>query len=226
MSRLRHAAIFTLLFAAACNDSTLPTAAARLATASPLASMNVAAAEPSGERFKGSTALIPIFESTSGIIYGSTPTGPALWPANPNQNAQGTFYLVVYPVTSTVGQLQCMDVPQETCPDHGPVIAGGAMQIYPPVYGAGVLGHDHLSQGHGGPGFHVTEYPILVLFTNAAAANHRLTTKADVDAAVATGQVFLFEVPSFSFHNSIINAAMYNNATPWVCPAYTLCPAP
>jgi hypothetical protein len=185
-----------------------------------------AATNPTGERFKGNTALIPIYELNGGdILYGSTPTGPALWPAKPSPNAQGTFYLVVYPLSTTVSQIQCFDVPQETCPDHGPVIAGGAMQIYPPVYGAGVLGHNHLSLGHG-QGFHVTEYPILVLFTTPAAANMLLTTKAQVDAAAALGQVFLYPVPTFSFHNSLVNEALYNNATPWICPAYTFCPAP
>lgn len=179
---------------------------------------------PTGERILGRTALIPIFDwNTGGLIYGSTPMGPALWPAHANPTAQSQFYLVVYPIGTAVQTIQCYDAPSETCPDHGPVIAGGAMQLVPSVYGGGVLGHDHLSPPHG-HGFHVTEYPVLVLFTSAGAANQRLTTRAAVQAAAGRGEVVLVPFPDFSFVNAIVNQNLYVRGRPWVCPAYTSCP--
>src|SRR5262245_10255444 len=133
MRRTHAAPLFALLIAAACNESTpvAPTDAPLTNRGGiSMAKKNGDDGPQTGERFMGRTALIPIFDwETGGLIYGSTPTGPALWPAKPSPNAQTTFYLVVYPITSTVPLIQCYDVPNETCPDHGPVIAGGAMQL-------------------------------------------------------------------------------------------------
>ena len=220
MTRFRGAVLLTLVLAG-CSDST--TVAPDLA---PSMDRLEIPAIPSGERMTGNTAMIPIYNmETGGLIYGSTPIGPALWPAKANAQAQSEFYLVVYPIGSTIGTIQCNDVPNETCPDHGPVIAGGAMQINPAVYGNGVLGHDHLSPPHGA-GFHVTEYPVLVLFTSAAAANQRISSRAALNAAVTRGDVFLVPFEGFSFVNAIVNARVWAIGTPWVCPAYTLCPRP
>jgi hypothetical protein len=231
MSRTPAAPLLALVLAAACAES-VPVGPVDVSPLTPAGAVAMArktddpTTPPTGERWKGQTALIPIFDWDSGnLIYGSTPIGPALWPAKPNPNAQAQFYLVVYPITTTVPSLQCFDFPFETCPDHGPTIAGGAMQLNPAVYGNGVLGHNHLSPPHGKE-FHVTEYPVLVLFTSAAAANQALTTKAAVEAAAARGEVFLAPFTAFSFHNSIINQSMYDNATPWICPAFTFCERP
>ena len=112
----------------------------------------------------------------------------------------------------------------ETCPDHGPVIAGGAMQIMPGVYGGGVLGHDHLAPSHGTE-FHATEYPMAVLFTSAGAAQEHLTTKAQIEAAAVRGDVIVVPLPDFSFLNALVNARVYELGKPWTCPAYTLCPS-
>jgi hypothetical protein len=230
MSPIRSVAMVTVLAVAACSEAPVgPTAAADngMSTIAARSAAHGRPAEstgvPTGERVMGQTALIPIYnQETGGLMYGSTPKGPALWPAHPNPQAQTTFYLVVYPIGSTVGTIQCNDVPMETCPDHGPVIAGGAAQLNPAVYGDGVLGHDHLSPPHG-HGFHVTEYPVLVLFTSKAAANQHLTTRAAVEAAAARGEVFLAPFTDFSFLNAIVNQRVYGNGTPWVCEAYTFC---
>jgi hypothetical protein len=214
----RHVFLFTLLLTVGCSESSTVTPPDVDATSS-----QVPLSNPTGERILGRTALIPIFDwDTGGLMYGSTPIGPALWPAHADPTAQSQFYLVVYPIGTTVPTIQCYDAPSETCPDHGPVIAGGAMQLVPSVYGGGVLGHDHLSPPHG-HGFHVTEYPVLVLFTSAGAANQRLTTKAAVEAAAGRGEVVLVPFQDFSFVNAIVNQNLYVRGTPWVCPAYTFC---
>lgn len=223
MSRLCRAALLTALVAAGCRDSTT------LAPTGPAVRPEAVVSSvttPSGERILGQTALIPIYSFSGGIIYGSTPKFVALWPAHAAPAAQSTFYLVVYPIGSTVTPLQCYDVPNETCPDHGPVIAGFAMQLNPGVYGGGVLGHDHFSPPHGSGAFHATEYPVLVLFTSAAAANQQFATKADVDAAALRGEVFMVPGQAFSFLNAIVNGQVYDNGTAWVCPAYTRCARP
>jgi len=64
---------------------------------------------------------------------------------------------------------------------------------------------------------------VLVLFTSAAAANQHLVTKADVDGAALRGEVFLVPFADFSFLNAIVNGNVYDNAAPWICPAYTFC---
>jgi hypothetical protein len=216
-------ALLTLLIAAGCGES---------ATEAPLTAPTAEAAKnlgpsPTGERITGQTALIPIYDWNAGLsgslLFGSTPKGVALWPAHADPQAQATFYLIVYPIGANV-PLQCYDVPNETCPDHGPVIAGGAMQIMPGVYGGGVLGHNHLSPPHG-KGFHVTEYPVLVLFTSPAAAQQHLTTKSQVEAAAGRREVILGPFQDFSFLNALVDARVYEIGTPWVCPAYTFCPS-
>lgn len=184
-----------------------------------------ASASPSGERITGQTVLIPIYNEDDGsLIYGSTPKGVALWPAHAASAAQGQFYLIAYPVGADASP-QCRDYPFESCPDHGPTIAGFAMQLDPAVYGNGVLGHDHLSPPHG-KDFHATLYPVLVMFTSMAVANQRFTTTAEVQAAAQRGDVFMVAGEPFSFLNAVVNQRVYDNGVPWVCPAYTRCDRP
>jgi len=228
--RIHRGALSLLaLFAIGCSNMEQPSAPNKLSAtgSSPLMAKSLSDPSPSGERINGQTALIPIYDLASGgIIYGSTPKFVALWPAHANPAAQGTFYLVVYPISAGgTAAPQCYDVPNETCPDHGPVIAGFAMQLNPAVYGNGVLGHDHLSPPHG-DGFHVTEFPVLVLFTSQAAAAQHFTTKAEVDAAAQRGDVFMVPGEAFSFLNAIVDGHVYDHGTPWVCPAYTRCERP
>ena len=183
---------------------------------------------PSGERLVGGTAshggtvLEPVYDDMTGLIrYVSTPRG-APNPVNSNPVAAAPFYLPVYPAGSTVGvTLNCQDVPAENCPDHGPAVAGLAQALEPGVYGGGVIGHDHLMAGPGSHGdFNVAWVPTLVLFTNSAAANTHITTLAQLNAMIASGDVKTVPLdgtngfPNLTFHCSVVSAAAYARGVP------------
>jgi hypothetical protein len=203
-----------------------------LATSAGSAPAPAASTTQSGERMVGKAMLIPIYNTeTGGLLYGSTPMGPddipgqpgpPMWPAAANGHAQSLFYIVAYPVGTTVGTLQCSHVPADNCPDHGPLVAQGAAAILPNVYGGpdtrGVLGHDHLSPPHGGGSFHVTEAPRLVLFTDKSFANEHLTTLAAINAAAAVGHVIVVDPAvlglNLSFLNALVSQSAYDRGTP------------
>ena len=183
---------------------------------------------PSGERLvggtpsHGGTVLEPVYDDMTGLIrYVSTPRG-APNPVNSNPVAAAPFYLPVYPAGSTVGvTLNCQDVPAENCPDHGPAVAGLAQALEPGVYGGGVIGHDHLMAGPGSHGdFNVAWVPTLVLFTNSAAANTHITTLAQLNAMIASGDVKTVPLdgtngfPNLTFHCSVVSAAVYAHGVP------------
>ena len=185
---------------------------------------------PSGERLVGGTAshggtvLEPVYDDMTGQIrYVSTPRG-APNPVNSNPVAAAPFYLPVYPAGSTVGvTLNCQDVPAENCPDHGPAVAGLAQALEPGVYGGGVIGHDHLMAGPGSHGdFNVAWVPTLVLFTNSAAANTHITTLAQLNAMIASGDVKTVPLdgtngfPNLTFHCSVVSAAAYARGVPFL----------
>jgi len=185
---------------------------------------------PSGERLvggtpsHGGTVLEPVYDDMTGQIrYVSTPRG-APNPVNSNPVAAAPFYLPVYPAGSTVGvTLNCQDVPAENCPDHGPAVAGLAQALEPGVYGGGVIGHDHLMAGPGSHGdFNVAWVPTLVLFTNSAAANTHITTLAQLNAMIASGDVKTVPLdgtngfPNLTFHCSVVSAAAYARGVPFL----------
>ena len=185
---------------------------------------------PSGERLVGGTAshggtvLEPVYDDMTGLIrYVRTPRG-APNPVNSNPVAAAPFYLPVYPAGSTVGvTLNCQDVPAENCPDHGPAVAGLAQALEPGVYGGGVIGHDHLMAGPGSHGdFNVAWVPTLVLFTNSAAANTHITTLAQLNAMIASGDVKTVPLdgtngfPNLTFHCSVVSAAAYARGVPFL----------
>lgn len=153
------------------------------------------------------------------LVFASRPMGPDRWPEHNNANATSYIYVVVYPVGTTVTGLMCYDTPNETCPDHGPVVAAGAKDAIPSVYGGGVLGHDHMQPKVAG----AHAWAAFVLFTSAAAANTHITSRAQVQAAVAAGNAVIVPVPALTFHNAPVNARIYEMARPWICPAYTAC---
>ena len=183
---------------------------------------------PSGERLvggtpsHGGTVLEPVYDDMTGQIrYVSTPRG-APNPVNSNPVAAAPFYLPVYPAGSTVPTLNCQDVPTETCPDHGPAVAGLAQALEPGVYGGGVLGHDHLMAGPGSHGdFNVAWVPTLVLFTPGAAITH-ITTLAQLNALIASGDVITVPLdgtngfPNLTFHCSVVTAAVYAQGRPFL----------
>ncbi len=169
---------------------------------------------PSGERILGQNVIEPVFDDTTGNV--SFVMTPIKAPLNANPKSWAPFYVPVYPVgVSFGGTLQCTHMPADNCPDHGPGIADAAASIVSSVYGAGVLGHDHLLAVPGSGGdFNIAWEPILVLFTNATAANTRLTTLAQINAVVGSGQAFEVPLPQLTFHCEVVPANIYARATP------------
>lgn len=194
------------------------TAAALLAAGGLTATTSaVAATLPTGEVSTGQSLIEPAYnDGTGGIVYLRTPTHVAL-PVNSNPRAAAPLWLVVYPTSaaSSVGTLNCEDVPVENCPDHGPAIAGLAKSVEASVYGGGVLGHDHLvGIANTGGDFNIAWTVWVVLFTNSGAANNHLTTLAAINQAVKSGGAFIFPHPIVTFHCSVVSAAAYNTGTP------------
>ncbi len=176
-----------------------------------------AASIPSGERIHGQNVLEPVFDDTTGnVTFVMTPLKA---PLKANPASWAPFYVPVYPVSASVGTLQCTHLPADNCPDHGPPIAALAASLVPTVYGApdgsGVSGHDHLMAAPGSGGdFNIAWEPILVLFTNATAANTRLTTLAQINAVVSSGQAFEVPLPQLTFHCEVVPANIYAQSTP------------
>ncbi|TME06199.1 MAG: hypothetical protein E6I80_14575 [Chloroflexi bacterium] len=78
-----------------------------------------------------------------------------------------------------------------------------------------MLGHDHLMAPPGSGGdFNIAWEPILVLFTSSAAANTHLTTLAQINAAVNSGNAFEVPNPAATFHCEVVPANIYANSTP------------
>jgi hypothetical protein len=205
-----------------------------------------AAGVPSGERMYGHAtfdaasghfvggggAIEPAYDDTTGtLVYLQTPNGPAVHPANHVDPATGLpknvapIYLPMYPAGSGIdpASLNCIHLladlttVADNCPDHGPEVAGAAMSIEPSVYGAGVVGHDHLiGIAKTGGDFNVLWEPVLVLFTSVDASRTHITTLAQIKAAEAASPPQAFEVPlpPATFHCSVVSAAAYNRATP------------
>ena len=188
---------------------------------------------PSGERINGGngssggTVLEPVYDDQTGAIrYVSTPRGIPSAPVNTNPRATAPFYLPVYPTGSLQGQnvtLNCQDVPNENCPDHGAAVAAAAEAINPGgVYTGGVIGHDHLMSGPGSGGdFNVAWVPTLVLFTNSAAANTHPTLLSQINTLVADHDAILVPLdgtngtPNLTFHCSVVSAAVYDHSVPF-----------
>jgi hypothetical protein len=169
---------------------------------------------PSGERVLGQSVIEPVYddERPGTVGYVSTPTHvPDPVKATP---ALEPFFLPVYPVGSTVGALICRHTPTENCPTHGNVIAGLAQSVMPSVYGAGVLGHDHLMDFAGGGNFSANWLPIVVLFTSTRAANEHLLTDDQIEAAVGRGDAIEVPLPPAAFLCAPVPAATYARATP------------
>jgi len=176
---------------------------------------------PSGERIIDKQVLIPLTDWNTGKVFiGSTPEScqyvetcaPGSAATVPKSQIQ-RYYLVVYPKGSKV-HVQCHDIPYENCPDHGPLIAAGAEQLVPSVYGNGVLGHIHLSAPLNDKTFRPLAAPTLVLFKTRKAAQELLVTKKEVFAAVKRGDAFLYPVPQYTFMNFVVPNKLYAEAKP------------
>ena len=193
--------------------------------AAPGASARVAAgSEPNwGERIAQKQVLIPFYDWDTGkVIIGSTPVScqyvntcaPHASKGIPKQQVQ-PFYLVVYPMQEK-GKIpvQCVHEPADNCPDHGPLIAAGAKQLNPAVYGNGVWGHNHIGAGPESAEYRVIASPILVLFKTRAAATHLITTRKQIMSAVHSGQAYLYPAPQYEFINYVVAASLYAEGKP------------
>ena len=186
-----------------------------------VASVSAASPLPSGEVKLGQTVIEPAYDDATGmLVYLSTPMHAVVHP-NFSHNV-APIYLPVYPVGSTVGTLNCEDVPVENCPDHGALIAGLAGFVNPNgVYTGGVLGHDHLvGIASTGGDFNVLWEPVVILFTNSKAANTHMTTLSQIQAALAgpNPAAIAIPLPGATFHCAAVSAAAYAQGTPWTTP--------
>jgi hypothetical protein len=225
-NRLAGAALIALALASGCGDASSVDPVRPLQDGRNVSASFSKAGGPTvfeGEKIFSNSVINVLYDWDVGaagpLVFASRPMGPDRWPEHNNANATNFIYVVVYPVGSTVTGLMCYDTPNETCPDHGPVVAAGAKDAYPAVYGGGVLGHDHMQPKIAGAHAWVK----FVLFTNAAAANTHITSRAEVEAAVSSGNAFVVPEPALTFHNAPVSGRIYDMATAWVCPAYMTC---
>jgi hypothetical protein len=143
-------------------------------------------------------------------------------PEKANSHAVSLLYVIVYPtdVAGVIGTMNCQHQPLDNCPDHGPAIAGLAQAMVPGVYkSAAVWGHDHILAAHPAPpsavgDFNVAWLPVVVLFTNPAAASSHIKTITELNAAIAAGQVIQVPLPAATFNGSAVAAAAYDRGTP------------
>jgi hypothetical protein len=169
---------------------------------------------PSGERILGQSVIEPVYDADHAGVIGFIST-PSHVTVHADARVAKPIYLPVYPTGSTVGALVCPHLPVDTCPDHGPGIAGLAASTQPAVYGDGVAGHDHLAAFRNGD-FGVMLEPIVVLFTTKSAAEEHLLTAAAIAAAVQRGDAILIPLPSATLHGALVPAKVWKLATPIV----------
>jgi hypothetical protein len=177
---------------------------------------------PTGVRIVGNAAIEPAYNADSGeLMYLLTPI-KAPFPSHANAHAVSPLYLVEYPPASTAaagGHFNCEGVPGN-CPDHDGAVAGAAVANMPAVYGTDpslVPGHDHVADPPGKPDFNIAWEVVEVLFTEQGltdgAVNVRLTTDAQIDAAVEAGDAIKIDL-GFAFNCSVVPASLYWRGTP------------
>jgi hypothetical protein len=181
-----------------------------------VASGSVAQADslPSGQRSFHESRLEPAYNAANAgqIGYLLTPDNA---PVTQQPAAWAPLYIVVYPVGTTAATtFNCMHLPVENCPTHGGNVASFAQATMPSVYGAGVLGHDHVLDFPSGDDFNFAWEPVRVLFTSKAAADEHLITDDAILAAKARGDVKLFPAPLRTFNCAVVPEAIWDMATP------------
>jgi hypothetical protein len=190
---------------------------------------------PTGERTHAQSQLEPVFnaENSGEVGYINTPDGTQ-HPVPSNPASWSPIYLPVYPTGSTIatagsgasGPLDCEHFEAtgtDNCPDHGNTIAGLAKscpaaipacsQAVRNVYAGGVAGHDHVMDFPGGADWNVAWEPIIVLFTNVNAANTRLLTDTQIDAAIASHNAIAIPLPGRTFHCSLVSDSVWALST-------------
>lgn len=182
-------------------------------------------ADPTSGSFSGGGGTIePAYDDATGtLVYLQTPNGPPVHPPKKIDPSTGMpinvapIFLPMYPVGSGIdpATLNCAHVPADNCPDHGPLLAAVAASIMPSVYGGGVAGHDHLvGIASTGGDFNILWEPVLVLFTNPAAATTHITTLAQINHAVTNHDAIEVPIPPATFHCSSVSAAAYWRGAP------------
>ena len=183
-------------------------------------------------------------ENSGEVGFVSTPNGtqhPV--PSNPNSWSPiyvveyPTGSTIVTTGSGATGPLNCEHFnptpttprPTDNCPSHGNDIAGLAQfctvipNAPPPcahrtdvadVYKNGALGHDHVMDFPGGADFNVAWEPIIVLFTNARAANTRLLTDQAISDAVAAGDAIEIPNPAATFHCALVSDQVWSLSSP------------
>ena len=163
----------------------------------------------------GGGTVEPAYNSATGtLIYLQTPNNAK---THPNPHNVAPLYIPVYPVGSGIdpASLNCAHKPADNCPDHGPGVAGAALNIEKTVYGDGVVGHDHLAGiASAGGDFNVIWEPTLVLFTSAQAAQQHITTLAQINADLTANKAILVPLPQLDFNCAVVSAAAYARGTP------------
>jgi|SRR5579862_649790 len=171
----------------------------------------------------GGGTIEPAYNDGNGtLVYLSTPNHAAVHPHGTAPRNVAPLYLVTYPVGSGIAPttLNCAHMTTggsvaDNCPDHGFLVAGAAMTIEPTVYGAGVLGHDHLvGIASTGGDFNIVWEPVLVLFTSVTAAKQHITTLSALQSAATSTQIIEIPLPQLDFHCSSVSAAAYARGTP------------
>jgi len=175
---------------------------------------------PSGERLIGNTtnggaAIEPAYDYNTGQpTYILTPTKAFFSKAN--GRAVAPLYIVVYPTSYPGWTLDCMGVPGN-CPDHDGLIAGAATTVEPGVYGtdpSAVPGHDHLlGLAPTGGDWNVAWHVYVVLFTNSAAANTHITTLAQLNGDLDSGDAVSID-SGIVFNCSAVPASLYWSGSP------------
>lgn len=195
---------------------------------------------PTGETMFGQASIEPAYDDVSGnMTFLLTPI-KAKFHTNPT--AWAPLYLVVYPITSTVGPLNCLDAPSgtaENCPDHGPLVSELTADIAGNMFGSaspygpgvpmdgttpapGVKGHDHLvAVPASGGDFNQAWVPYLVMFTPKAVTdgeiNHEFKTLADMQWGVSHGYLTpldAIELTPAAFHCSVVPWSVYAQGSP------------
>jgi hypothetical protein len=175
------------------------------------ASPVMASGAPTGEHMVGQVSIEPAYDDTTGnLIYLATPVRSP-FPTHTNSHSVAPLYLIEYPPSYPGWTLNCMGVPGN-CPDHDGIVAGVATSVEPGVYGSNptlVPGHDHLvAPPAGGGDFNIAWEVHEIVFTNAAAADTHLTTLAQIEAAVGSGNALNVDL-GFAFHCSVVSSAVY-----------------
>lgn len=192
------------------------------------ASIASATTLPSGERSFHNATLEPAYNAENAGQMGFLFT-PNKAPMKANPAAWSPLYVVVYPNDTAVNvpdTLNCMHIPFENCPSHGDAVAGLAQAGGPPAivnpynsdiaatYAHGVAGHDHVGDFPGGADFNFAWEPVIVLFTNKAAANHHLLTDAQIATAVANHDAIEVPAAALTFNCAWVNVSLWNMAKP------------